>query len=126
MVCVFSKLPIFFLAPFNSGSGSLPLPPRSIRRYVRPRVVRLRLHLQSPLFEAITTLSVMSFQKVDGNHGGQPCNQIFKNSSFSRAAPPVANATFPFPLSRVAKIRVSVSGLSSVKFMDANFLLFLP
>jgi hypothetical protein len=39
-------------------------------------------------------------RKVGDYHGGQPCHQIFKNSGFSRAAPPVANVTFSFLLSR--------------------------
>jgi hypothetical protein len=92
VVCVFSKFPISSLAPSDSGSGSLPLPPRSIRRCVRPRVVRLRLRLQSPLSWPSC--------KVDGDHGGQPCNRFFKNSGFSRAAPTVEYFTFLPPLSR--------------------------
>lgn len=101
--CVFSKFPISSLAPSDSGSGSLPLRPRSMRRCVRPRVVRLHLRLQSPLSWPSC--------KVGGNHAGQPCNQIFKNSDFSRAAPPVEHFTFQPSLARVAKIRVSVSDL---------------
>ena len=53
-----------------------------------------------PFLRRSPYFSVMSFQKVNGNHEGQPCNQFFKNSAFSRAAPPVEHFTFLPPLSR--------------------------
>jgi len=75
---------------------------------------------------AIATFSLNLKLKVGDYHGGQPWRQFFKNSNLSRAAPPVTNATFPLPLSRVAKIRVSFSGLKLSQVHGREFFALRP